>query len=93
MIQMEYQTVKTLIRLLLEEQSDLGLHCLHRPICPKSLDRYGNAHKQCRRNCAEVIAKSNTVWYSVCMFVMQYTIVNKVDFSKTERFPNCEALN
>ena len=27
-MQMEYQTVKTLIRLLLEEQSDLVLHCL-----------------------------------------------------------------
>ena len=28
------QTEKTLIRLLLEEQSDQGLHCLLRPICP-----------------------------------------------------------
>ena len=27
------------IRLLLE-QSDLGLHCLPRPICPKTLDHY-----------------------------------------------------
>ena len=27
----EWQTVKTLIRLLQEEQSDLGLHCLPRP--------------------------------------------------------------
>ena len=25
---------------LLWEQSDLGLHCLPRPICPKSLDHY-----------------------------------------------------
>ena len=33
-MQTEYQTEKTLIRLLLEEQSDLGLHCLLRPICP-----------------------------------------------------------
>ena len=30
--------MKTLIRLLLEEQSDLGLHCLSRPFCPKTLD-------------------------------------------------------
>ena len=30
----------TLIRLLLEEQSDLGLHCLPGPICAKTLD-YG----------------------------------------------------
>ena len=30
-----------LIRLLLKEQSDLGLHCLPRPICPKTLDHYG----------------------------------------------------
>ena len=29
----EWQTVKTLIRLLLKEQSDLGLHCLHMPFC------------------------------------------------------------
>ena len=29
--------MKTLIRLLLQEQSDLGLHCLPRPICPKNL--------------------------------------------------------
>ena len=29
------QAVKTLIRLLLWEQSDLGLHCSPRPICPK----------------------------------------------------------
>ena len=34
--------MKTLIRLLLKEQSDLGLHCLPRPICPKTLDHYGN---------------------------------------------------
>ena len=33
--------MKTLIRLLLEEQSDLGLHCLPRPICLKTLDHYG----------------------------------------------------
>ena len=24
-----------------EEQSDLGLYCLPRPICPKTLDHYG----------------------------------------------------
>ena len=34
-MQLELQTVQTLIRLLLSEQSDLGLHCLPRPICPK----------------------------------------------------------
>ena len=33
-MQTEKQTEKTLIRLLHEEQSDLGLHCLLRPICP-----------------------------------------------------------
>ena len=39
---MELQTVKTLIRLLLLlEQSDLGLHCLPRRDCPKTLDHYG----------------------------------------------------
>ena len=24
-----------------QEQSDLGLHCLPRPICPKTYDHYG----------------------------------------------------
>ena len=33
---MEWQTAKTLIRLLLQKQSDLGLHCLLRPICPNT---------------------------------------------------------
>ena len=41
-MQMEWQLMKTLIRLLLEEQSDLGLHCLPRSICPKTLDHYGS---------------------------------------------------
>ena len=36
MVQREWQTVKTLIRLLPLEQSDLGLHCLPRLICPKT---------------------------------------------------------
>ena len=35
-----YSTVKFL-NLRLEEQSDLGLHCLPIPICPKTLDHYG----------------------------------------------------
>ena len=33
--------MKTLIRLLLKEQSDLGLHCLPRPIRLKTLEHYG----------------------------------------------------
>ena len=39
MMKLGKQTVKTLIRLLIQ-QSDLGLHCLPRPIWPKSSDRY-----------------------------------------------------
>ena len=35
-IYLEWQTVMTLIRWLLLEQSDLGLHCLPRPVCPKT---------------------------------------------------------
>ena len=47
MMQIEQQTVKTLlIRLLLQEQSDLGLHCLTRPICPKTQDHYGISRHQ-----------------------------------------------
>ena len=30
-----------LIRLLLKEQSDLGLHCLHRPFCQIPWETYG----------------------------------------------------
>ena len=33
--------MKTLIRLLLQEQSDLGLHCLPRLVCPKTLGECG----------------------------------------------------
>ena len=36
-MQVEQQTVKTLIRLLLQEQSDLGLHCLPRPLSVRKL--------------------------------------------------------
>ena len=32
----EWQTVQTLIRLLLKEQSDQGLHCLYTPFCQKN---------------------------------------------------------
>ena len=35
-VQMELKRVKTLIRLLLKEQYDLGLHCFSRYICPKT---------------------------------------------------------
>ena len=35
-------TEKTLIRL--EEQSDLGLHCLLRPICPNISNYYGTTN-------------------------------------------------
>ena len=31
--------MKTLIRLLLQKQSDLGLHCLTRPFCPATSDK------------------------------------------------------
>ena len=31
-----------LIRLILEEQSDLGLHCLLSPICPNTLNYYSS---------------------------------------------------
>ena len=29
-------------KIFLEEQSDLGLHCLHRPVCPITQEHYGN---------------------------------------------------
>ena len=39
-MQIEKETVKTLIRLLLEEQSDHGLPCLPSSICRKIEDNY-----------------------------------------------------
>ena len=36
MTRMEWQTVQTLIRLLLMEQSGLSLHCLPKPVCAKT---------------------------------------------------------
>ena len=35
-MQMKWQSVKILIRLLFYEQSDLDLHCLCRPTCPNT---------------------------------------------------------
>ena len=46
MMQMEYHTVQTLIRMLLKEPSDLGLHCMPRPICPKILGHYSKCYKK-----------------------------------------------
>ena len=37
---MALQKVKTLIRMLLQEQSDLGLHSLSRHICSKNLGSF-----------------------------------------------------
>ena len=36
----DWETMQTQIRSLLQEQSDLGLHCLPRDVCPKPLDHY-----------------------------------------------------
>ena len=47
-MQMEGQTVKTLIRLLLVEQSDLGLHCLPKTYLSEkfgSLRQFGETHQ------------------------------------------------
>ena len=40
--------MKTLIRLLLQDQSDLRLHCLPRPIVHRTLGHYGN-HKEVKQ--------------------------------------------
>ena len=52
----ELQTVKTQIRLLLEEQSDLGLHCLPRPICPKTKDHYSKVQSVKQQNLQKYIS-------------------------------------
>ena len=38
MMQTEQQTVQTLIRLFLQEQSDLGTNCVQRYFCPNSME-------------------------------------------------------
>ena len=38
---MGWQSVKTLIKLLLQDHSDLGLQCLSRLVCPRTWDHYG----------------------------------------------------
>ena len=39
-----------LIRLFLEEQSDLGLHCSLRPICPNTLNYYSSSARYACKN-------------------------------------------
>ena len=51
----------TLIRLLLGEQADLGVHCLVRPVCSNTVDCYGTVQIQKGApNIFVVILKSNT---------------------------------
>ena len=42
---MEWQIEQTLIRLNLKEQSDLGLHCLPKPVWPKTWGHHGIAYE------------------------------------------------
>ena len=53
MMQMKLQTVKILIGL--EEQSNLGLLCLARPICPKTLGHYGTTSFDIWVNTANIL--------------------------------------
>ena len=57
-MQTEWRTVYTLISLLLEEQSDLGLHCLPRPVCrkPVGLVHHGK-HKSAMNEPVQSIEK------------------------------------
>ena len=44
-VQIKWQTLQTLIRLLHKEQSDLGLHCLPRPVCTETKNHYGSSNE------------------------------------------------
>ena len=51
--------MKTLIRLFLLEQSDLGgLHCLPRPICLETLDHYVSLGGYFSDNCMIIFVNS-----------------------------------
>ena len=55
----KWQTVQTLIRLLLKEQSDLGLHCLHKP---RNLGKYKGLTKAgCNSGVVLISSGSNSV--------------------------------
>ena len=58
--------MKALIRLLLYEQSDQGLHCFPRPICSKTLDHYG-LHENVYNHVADIyrISILNVPWENV----------------------------
>ena len=62
-MEMELQTVKTLIRLLLEEQSDLGLHCLPTPICPKKLRIITEIQEICSLSIKKTIPYGGGLYY------------------------------
>ena len=44
MMRRELQTMQTLLRLFLQEQSDLGLHCLLTAFCPNTYNFYSIYH-------------------------------------------------
>ena len=52
--------MKTQIKLLFE-QSDLGLHCLLRPICPNILDFYGSLKFLCLAITAKWTSKQHGI--------------------------------
>ena len=72
--------MKTLIRQLLEEQSDLGLHCLPRPICPKNLDHYGTPTLTAGLLCLITITFTSILNVGTVSWNSELVFLKQVDF-------------
>ena len=82
--------MKTLNRLLLEEQSDLGLHCLPRTICPKTLDHYGMFLWRNKQNkhgylslymlqiCSSAVKQAHTIFIHLTKVFHYYASLNNL---------------
>ena len=72
--------MKALIKLLLEEQSDQGLHCLPTPYCLKTYDHYSNlpGHDVYSVCCGFLSDITAIIHLSICKFSLDTTIFTKV---------------
>ena len=62
-----------------EEQSDLGLHCLPRHICPKTKDHYGNFLQFSVKNQLWVLAKAILMNnHKVCFYGEIWIFIHKL---------------
>ena len=74
-----------------QEQSDLGLHCLPRPICPKTYDHYGSYLSFIK----EISGRECYLTYlSTIFFLTLYTLASTPEnaFHKTKSVRNKENI-